>query len=47
MFQVQLKKKIRELIKEAADALHAFKSRGFGREIGLGASETGMLALLV
>ena len=30
-----------------ANALYAFKSRGFGGEIGLGASETGMLSLLV
>ena len=35
VFQVQLKKKIRELIKEDADALYAFKSKGFGGEIGL------------
>jgi len=30
-----IKEKIRELIKEDADALYAFKSRGFGGEIGL------------
>ena len=30
VYQVRLKKKIRELIKEDADALYAFKSRGFG-----------------
>ena len=35
MFQVRLKKKIRELIKEDADALYAFKSRGFDGEVGL------------
>ena len=35
VFHVRLKKKIRELIKEDVDALHAFKSRGFGGEIGV------------
>ena len=35
VFQVRLKKKIRELIKEDADALYAFKGRGISGEIGL------------
>jgi len=34
VFQVRFNK-IRELIKEDADALYAFKGRGFGGEIGL------------
>ena len=35
MFQVRLKKKIRELIKEDADALYAFKGGGFGEKVGI------------
>tara|TARA_B100000749_G_scaffold15929_1_gene12298 strand:- start:23 stop:175 length:153 start_codon:yes stop_codon:yes gene_type:complete len=35
VFQVRLKKKIRELIKEDADALYAFKGRGFSGKIGV------------
>ena len=35
VFQVRLKKTIRELIKEDADALYAFKGGGFGGEVGV------------
>ena len=39
VFQVRLKKKIRELIKEDADALYAFKSREFGGEAKLNSAD--------